>query len=339
MKIPSADIVIDSNSVETKLQQLINELLRVIQTQCSEGDVLPSVNTLSKELNVSRDTVFKAYRELKNRNIVASNPTKGYYVNHEINKVLLMLDYYSPFKDVVYREFEKNLDASYSVDLVFHHYNRKIFDSVILESNGRYSAYIIMNFDTQKFEISDILSKIDPQKVLLLDIPVENWKSFDKEKYNYIWQNFDTAVYKSFQEISDRIKKYNVFHFLNPDKIKQPSTTIVAYKQFCSDFNIKSNIIKSSRDLNVSKGEAYFILRQMDLYIILAQCKEKNLEVGKDVGILAYNEVPLYEFVSSGITVISTDFRKMGHMAGQFVKERKRTREILPAKTIIRNSL
>jgi len=337
--IIAKDISINLNSVETKLQQLINELLRMIQTQCSEGDVLPSVNVLSKELNISRDTVFKAYSELKNRNLVGSNPTKGYFVNHEINKVLLMLDYYSPFKDVVYREFEKNLDESYSIDLVFHHYNKKLFDTVILENTGRYNAWVVMNFDTQKFEIEDILGKIEPSKLLLLDIPIENWKNFDKEKFSFVWQDFDEAVYEAFVQINERINKYNVFHFLNPDKIKQPATTIKAYKKFCADYHVKPNIIKSSRDLNVVRGDAYFILRQMDLYIILAQCKEKNLEVGKDVGILAYNDVPLYEFVGCGITVISTDFKKMGKMASQFVKEKVKIREILETKTIIRNSL
>jgi DNA-binding transcriptional regulator YhcF (GntR family) len=339
MKIAANDIVIDSNSAETKLQQLINELLRIIQTNGAVGDVLPSVNMLSKELNISRDTVFKAYCELKSRNLVGSNPTKGYFVNHEISKVLLLLDYYSPFKDLVYREFEKNLDETYSIDLVFHHYNKKLFDSVILESVGRYNAYIIMNFDTQKFEISDILSKIDPKKVLLLDIPIENWKNFNPEKYSFIWQDFDNAVYDALKKIKEQICKYKFFYFLNPDKIKQPATTIKAYKKFCVDSNIEPQIIKSSKDLDVLQGDAYFILRQIDLYTILSQCKEKMLEPGKDVGILAFNDIPLYEFVSCGITVISTDFKKMGQIAAQFVKEQKIIKEILPSHIILRNSL
>ncbi|MFC2138141.1 GntR family transcriptional regulator [Bacteroidota bacterium] len=161
------DISIVSNSGETKLQQLTNELLRVINTQYKEGEGLPSVNVLSKDLEVSRDTVFKAYCELKRRKIVDSTPTKGYFVSRDIKKVLLILDYYSPFKDVVYREVENNLDDSYSIDLVFHHYNKKLFESVILESAGRYNAYIVMNFDTKNLEISNILKKIDSSKLQL----------------------------------------------------------------------------------------------------------------------------------------------------------------------------
>ncbi len=335
----STGISIQVNSGETKLQQLINELLRMINTRYKQGDVLPSVNTLNKELGISRDTVFKAYRELKRRKIVDSTPAKGYYVNRELKKILLILDFYSPFKDIVYREIEKKLDSIYSIDLVFHHYNRKLFDSVILESAGRYNAYIVMNFDTKKLEICDILAKIDPSKLLLLDIPVENWKDFDKSKYNYVWQDFDEAVFHSLTKIKDRIKQYRVFHIVNPDRLKHPDITIEAFYRFCRKHKVQCNTIDSPADLKAIDGDCYFILRQRDLHAILSQCYDNNLEPGKHVGILAYNDSPLYEFVSCGITVISTDFKTMGEKASQFIVEGKRMNEIIPTKIILRKSL
>ncbi len=333
------DISLISNSGETKLQQLTSELLRVIKTRYNEGDILPSVNNLSKALGISRDTVFKAYSELKLRKIVDSTPTKGYFVNCELKKVLLVLDYYSPFKDIVYREIESNLDATYSIDLVFHHYNSKLFDTVILESAGRYSVYIVMNFDTKKMEISDVLNKIEPAKLLLLDIPVNDWKDFNKDKYNYVWQDFDEALYFSLSEIKDKIKRYKMFHFINPDRLQHPEISIHAFKKFCQEYKVNGNVIISSKDLNVSDGDAFFILRQRDLYNILLHCKKNELEIGKNVGILAYNDSPLYEFVSCGITVISTDFREMGRKASQFIKNGDKVKEILPTKIILRNSL
>jgi len=332
-------ISIQVNSGETKLQQLINELLRTINTQYKQGDVLPSVNTLNKELGISRDTVFKAYRELKRRKIVDSTPAKGYYVNRELKKILLLLDFYSPFKDIVYREIEKKLDTTYSIDLVFHHYNRKLFDSVILESAGRYNAYIVMNFDTKRLEISNILKKIDPSKLLLLDIPVENWKDFDKTKYNYVWQDFDEAVFHSLIKIKNRIKRYRVFYIVNPDRLKHPDITIEAFYRFCRKNKVKCNAIDSSADLKVIDGDCYFILRQRDLNAVLSQCVENNFKPGKNIGILAYNDSPLYEFVSCGITVISTDFKKMGEKASQFIIEGKNMKEIIPTKIILRKSL
>jgi len=40
---------------------------------------IPSINNFSKELRLSRDTVEKAYKVLKERKIVSSFPGKGYY--------------------------------------------------------------------------------------------------------------------------------------------------------------------------------------------------------------------------------------------------------------------
>ena len=332
-------ISLNNNSPETKLQQLINEIIRVIHTDLNEGDSLPSVNTLSRKLNISRDTVFKAYRELKKRQVVDATPTKGYFVNREMNRILLLLDYYSPFKDIVYREIEKNIGKDYSVDLVFHHYNKRIFESVILGSIGRYNKYLIMNFDICEFEICEVLRKIDPSKLLLLDIPVRHWKDFDLKKYAYVWQNFDEAVYNCLSDISDRIKKYNSFNLIIPDSLHHPPVTIQAFEQFCSKNHIKSGIINDLSVFDVNERDAFFVLREKDMATLLKMCKDRNYATGIDIGILAYNELPIYEFVSSGITVISTDFREMGRKACRFITDGEDVKEILPTRVIIRNSI
>ena len=88
MKSYIDSIQIDSGIGTTKQQGLINELTRLITTELKEGDELPSVNSLSKSLKISRDTVFKAYSELKKQNIIASTPTKGYFVNQNKGKIL-----------------------------------------------------------------------------------------------------------------------------------------------------------------------------------------------------------------------------------------------------------
>ena len=42
--------------------------------------MLPSVNQIMNECQLSRDTVFKAYAELKKRGVVESVPNRGYFV-------------------------------------------------------------------------------------------------------------------------------------------------------------------------------------------------------------------------------------------------------------------
>lgn len=329
---------INNQSGETKLQQLINELVRIIHTQLNEGDALPSVNVMSKQLNISRDTVFKAYQELKQRGLVNASPHKGYYVNREVKKVLMLLDYYSPFKETVFRQVQKSLDTSYSIDLLFHHYNQRLFDSIILENIGRYNYYVVMNFDTQNFRLAECLKKIDPSKLLLLDIPVEDWNGMDAQKYNYVWQDFEQSVYHLLEELHERIARYRVFHLVNPEHLLHPAGTLKAFERFCKSYKIKGNVISSS-DLWVKGKGAYFILRQPDLQTLLEECRNNKLEVGADVGIVAYNDSPLYEFVSCGITVLSADFKEMGKKAVQFISSDQRIRETIPTKIILRNSM
>ena len=62
---------VDKNSNVLKFQQLVDAIIDSIsQNQLKQGEMLPSVNQIMKESNISRDTVFKAYAELKKRGIV-----------------------------------------------------------------------------------------------------------------------------------------------------------------------------------------------------------------------------------------------------------------------------
>lgn len=327
---------LDPFSGETKQQGLISELLRLIQDEMQEGEHLPSVNSVSRELKLSRDTVFKAYQELKKRRIIKSTPNKGYFVNKELNRVLLLLDYYSPFKDLVYQEIEKKVGQTHTIDLVFHHYNQTLFDTVILNSIGKYDVFLVMNFDIQEFKISETLKRIDPAKLLLLDIPVFDWLDFDAHKYSWVCQNFEQAVIDALDSIRHLTKKYTDFIFLNPDRLKHPAVSLQAFCKFCIQNEIKPHVLRASSELEVKRGEAYFIFRQHDLTHILRLAKEKKLEPGKDFGVIAYNDIPLYEFVGNGITVISTDFRKIGQMAADFIIDRENVQETVPTKVIIR---
>jgi DNA-binding transcriptional regulator YhcF (GntR family) len=321
------------------LQQLINELVRIIHAELNEGDLLPSVNEISKHLSISRDTVFKAYSKLKKRGLVDASPNKGYYVSREVKKVLMLLDYYSPHKETLFRQVQKNLDASYSVDLLFHHYNQRLFDSIILENIGRYNYYIVMNFDTQNFRMADCIKKLDPAKLLLLDIPVHDWNEADPQKYNYIWQDFEQPVYQLLTGLYERITGYRLFHLVNPVHLQHPTGTVTAFNRFCKDYGVKGNVISSKPELKVKKHEAFFVLRQPDLQVLLEECRDNSLKAGADVGILMYNDSPLYEFVSCGITVISADFTLMGQKVSQFILNGTPIQEIIPTKNIIRQSL
>lgn len=72
---------------------------------------------------------------------------------------------------------------------------------------------------------------------------------------------------------------------------------------------------------------------------IIKLCREKNWKLGKDIGLISYNDTAVKEVLEEGITVISTDFRKMGEEAANAILNEKPVTLRDPAKVIIRKSL
>jgi DNA-binding LacI/PurR family transcriptional regulator len=80
---------------------------------------------------------------------------------------------------------------------------------------------------------------------------------------------------------------------------------------------------------SVEKGDVFFLQTGKLTNALAEFCeilKNNNLEVGKDVGLMAYNDVPLYAVVLGGLTTISTDFAKMGKLAAEMILSGKMTK-------------
>lgn len=304
----------------------------ISQGKYRPGHPLPSVNQLSKQYNLSRDTVFKAYTELKSHGIIDSTPAKSYHVMNVTNKVLLMLDVYSPFKDVLYNAFVHNLPKNYKVDLVFHFYNEHLFETVINDSLGRYNHYVIMNFNNEFLHES--IRRIDPGKLLLLDLG-----DFDKSSYPFVCQDFGNSVYECLLKNASLLNKYKKLVLFMPDESEHPRIITRYLKKLAKDLELNTEVVKSLPVSRLTKDTAYLVIQQKDLVNMVKQCRTGNLEIGKDVGLIAYNDSPMYEIIENGITVISTDFALMGAKASEFVKTRRDVREIIPARMIVRGSL
>ncbi len=327
-------IRIDEAGGQTKLQQLVHAITEAIaKGNLKAGDPLPSVNQMSGESGFARDTVFKAYNILKQRSIIESVPMKGYFVANESYKVFMLLDDFSAFKERLYQSFRQHLPESYSVDLLFHHYNRDVFAHLIENSLGRYSMYIVMNIDHKK--LNPILNKIDPNKLLLLDMGTP-----DNEKFNYLLQDFSDSVKQCLEQGLDRLKKYDQLVLVYSEKeTPHPGEVVLAVKEFCEKNGIGFCRAEHFEKEKIKKGQAYFVIRDADLVEVILACREKKLSLGKEVGVISYNDTPMKQIVGNGITVISTDFEQMGRDAASFVQLKYKIGKILPTSLILRESL
>ncbi len=317
----------------TKVKQLADMLSQDISLgKFSENHPLPSINQLSKDYNVSRDTVFKAFAHLKEAGIIDSTPGKGYFVANRHKKILLVLDEYSPFKDVLYNTFISRLPRNYKVDLWFHQYNNRLFNTIIRDAIGSYSHYIVMNVDNEK--LSRSLLKIDASKLLLLD-----FGGFDKMNYAYICQDFDASFYKVLVTLLSRLRHYGHLKMIYPSGIKHPSTSCHSFMQFCDNNHLHGEVVRHPEKMPIEKGCVYLGFRQIDIVNVVKKGREAGLECGKDFGLIAYNDTPAYEMIDKGITAMTIDWEKMGRLAADFIVGGQSIQQFLPTEVRIRGSL
>lgn len=316
-------------------QQIVNTIINAISKKdLLVGDLLPSVNILSKTHGVSRDTVFKSYKILKTDGIIKSSRGKGYFVTSNVRRVLLLLDTFKAYKEVLYGSFINNLPKNVIVDLKFHHNNIDEFKSVLNNKVGKYFKYIIMNMDHK--DVPSVISKIDNDKLLLLD-----WNVYSKAENNFVFQDFGESFYNCLKESHELFRRYESIHFIYPTYTHHSIDTVNYFKKFVDMFNFKYKIVKDQKRFKIEKNIAYISVSDRILGRFLEQCREKEFEPGVDVGFLSYNETPMKKFVYRGISVVSTDFKAMGTKAAEFVNlnEGEKMQCYIPTKIAKRESL
>ena len=161
-------ISVDNHSNLPKYKQIVFSIEAAItDNRLKKNDKLPSVNKVSLEFSISRDTVLLAYDELKKRGIIYAILGKGYYVKSvEFSfeqRIFLLFDELNIFKEDIYNSFLGKMDNMVQIDIFFHHFNIEMFKKLINESNGNYSKYIIM--PTNLSNATDLIKILPKQDV------------------------------------------------------------------------------------------------------------------------------------------------------------------------------
>ncbi|APZ45547.1 GntR family transcriptional regulator [Polaribacter reichenbachii] len=316
-----------------KYQQIVNAINDAIAENLFViGDAIPSVNKICAATQLSRDTVFKAYSILKENGVIESVPNKGYYIANETKKVLLVLDTFKAYKEVVYHSFVQNLSENIIVDLQFHHYNIDNFKTILNNSKGKYYKYVVMPFNHN--DVPEVIADIDNDKLLLID-----WSVHSISNNNYVFQDFGQSFFEALKGATEAFSKYKELVFLYPTFTYHPIETVDYFKEYCALNNFNYRIVTDPKTFKVHKNTAYISTSDRMLGRFLEQSKEKNYEPGKDVGFLSYNETPMKKFIYKGISVISTDFKELGTKAAEFVMQDKLMQHYVPTKLTLRESL
>ncbi|HLK31203.1 MAG TPA: GntR family transcriptional regulator [Puia sp.] len=334
-------IVFNEYSVTPKYQQLTNCILKSIQEGKIQKDyILPSINDLSYELDISRNTVEKAYKHLKEIGAINSVPGKGYFVsktdlkNHP--KIFLLFNKLSIHKKIIYDSFVKTLGENAIIDFYIYNNDFLLFKKLLTEKNNGYTNYVIIpHFLDGGSKVQEIINAIPKDKLLLMDKLVTG---IDGE-YAAIYEDFENDIYHALTKALEQLKKYKSIKIIFPEYTYHPKEILNGFYRFCQDYAFEYEVIKKSGLDNISEGTVYISLMEDDLVPLIKKILEKKLRVGKQVGVISYNETPIKQIILNGITTISSDFEIMGKKAAEMILNKSKEHVAVPFYLTLRDSL
>ncbi|WP_245625634.1 GntR family transcriptional regulator [Flagellimonas eckloniae] len=322
-------INIDTNSRIPKYKQVMDSIMKSIHMgSLGMGQKIPSINELSEEYLLSRDTVEKAYGLLKKQNIIASVKGKGYYIaktdlSIQAN-VLFLINKLSTYKMRIFNSFVNTLGANAKVDLDIYHCEPLVFRDILDKKKNLYDYYVIMphfkNENLQHMGCTDDILKtihsIPNGKLIIMD---RNLKSLSKES-GRIYQDFTEDIYDALTTALEKLNKYKKIMLVYPSKAvyPYPKGIVTGFKRFCIQHAIDYEILDEIYDsMELQLNDLYIIIEEGDLVNLVKQVRDRHYKLGEDIGIISYNDTPLKELL--GITVMSTNFKKMGEEAANMI--------------------
>ena len=323
-----------------KYKQIINSVMSDIERNVlKKNEQLPSISELSEEYYIARDTVEKAYRELRERGFITSVQGKGYYINSGENRkmrILLIFNKLSSYKKLIYYAFLKVLGDKASVDLQIHHYNARLFEEIIDKNLGKYNYYVVMPHffpELDKALAIKVLEKIPANELVLLDKDLPDFR----HECLTVYQDFEKDVSTALEDAHDLLAKYKRIILVFPSDENYPIEIVRGVRFYCN-YAKKEFVFKENAESEVLQTKtAYLVVEETDLAELIKKVRQSNFTLGKEIGIISFNETTLKELL--GITVITTDFETMGRTAAALLLDNKKIKVKNPFYMIRRESL
>jgi DNA-binding transcriptional regulator YhcF (GntR family) len=331
-------IKIENTSPVPKYKQIIDSIHEALDNrELQKNQKIPSINEICQKFNLSRDTVITAFNDLQARGIIIAKPGKGYYITksstNQQHKIFLLFDKLSPYKEVLYDAFKDELSRKGSVEIYFHHFNAKVFETLIRESIGNYTAYVVMPIPSKS--IAPAINLIPRDKLYILD----RGRRLYGQDYPSVCQNFKEDVYNGLMAASDLLEKYTELFMIFPEPSNIPRDIKRGFERFCKEKNMSHDTITELHSDTIKKGQAYLVFDDKSLVTLVQAAQAQHYQLGKDLGVVSYNDTPLKSVVANGITTISTDFAAMGKTMADLIVNKKKDHLQNPSALITRNSL
>lgn len=339
-------LTIDNTSPSPVYKQLMDQIESGVNDGVfHNGELLPSMNELSARLDISKETVKKAYFLLRNKGVINSIQGKGYYIadRHDTHKmkVLLLFDKFSSTKQILYNSFYEAIGGQADITIYLHNQQVELLEYYLDENLGKFDYYVItphfpLDTETQK-RVQKSLRRIPNRMLIMLDNRMRDLPG----NYGAVYQDFENDAYHGLTMGVKKLKKVPKLNVVIELSSLYHTQISKAVTRFCDENGIPYEFYTQVTPKIVKSKEVYLILHgqfDMELIKLARAAKSLKLKPGRDFGIISYNESPMSEIVLDGLTTISADFVQMGHLAAEMILQGKLFKQKCDFRMTRRNS-
>ena len=332
---------INDYSNTPKYQQIYNAVVEGVENHdILPGDKLPSIHEICAELDVAKGTVERAYELLKEKEIIGAVKGKGFYINYTPTgnnlKILLLFNKLSAHKKIIYDSFVDGLGPGVAIDFFVYNNDFRLFRDLIQKQARNHTHFVVIaHFFEDDDRAADLVNSLPKHKLVLLDKQIEGVTG----TYAAVFQNFERDIYQALTDALPQLRKYSALNILFPSYTYHPKAILNGFYKFCHENQFLANVIHEFEQEVIQPGNAYINLMEDDLIELIRKVKAAPYQLGREVGILSYNDTPFKEFLLDGITVMSTDFAQMGRTAAELVRSGRQEHAENPFQLVVRQSL
>ena len=211
-----------------------------------------------------------------------------------------------------------------------------LFKKLLHNSAAEYNYYVIIpHFVEGEEKAPQIINQIDKSKLIMLGKVIPGVTG----DISAVYENFEKDIHGALVQALNKLKKYKTIKLIFPENSYYPDEIVKGFISFCKEFAFNYSIVHDIKREKLQKGGGYINLMDDDLVTLIEKIIVAKLKIGKEIGVISYNETPLKKIILNGITTISTDFEAMGIAAANIVKTGIKTTSEVPFRLTTRASL
>jgi hypothetical protein len=132
-----------------------------------------------------------------------------------------------------------------------------------------------------------------------------------------VYQDFRNDIREALCKSGSLLEKYKSISLIFPEKADHPKEIIEGIADFCLEHRMHFKVISEIEKEMPHRCSVYIPIEEDDLAKLIKKVRRTSLIIGKDIGIISFNESVFKELLD--ITVFTTDFEAMGRTAADFI--------------------